>query len=36
MVAILRHLGQDAAEPPADPDRYQPAIGDVFEREDLR
>jgi multicomponent Na+:H+ antiporter subunit A len=25
MVTILRHLGQDAAEPPADPDRYQPA-----------
>jgi multicomponent Na+:H+ antiporter subunit A len=36
MVAILRHLGQDAAEPPADPERYQPAIGDVFEREDVR
>jgi multicomponent Na+:H+ antiporter subunit A len=25
MVTILRHLGQDAAEPPADPGRYQPA-----------
>jgi multisubunit Na+/H+ antiporter MnhB subunit len=25
MVTILRHLGQDAAEPPADPDRYRPA-----------
>jgi multicomponent Na+:H+ antiporter subunit A len=25
MTTILRHLGQDAAEPPADPDRYQPA-----------
>jgi multicomponent Na+:H+ antiporter subunit A len=25
MTTILRHLGQDAAEPPADPDRYEPA-----------
>jgi multicomponent Na+:H+ antiporter subunit A len=25
MVTILRHLGQDAAEPPADPARYEPA-----------
>jgi multicomponent Na+:H+ antiporter subunit A len=25
MTTILRHLGQDAAEPPADPDRYRPA-----------
>jgi multicomponent Na+:H+ antiporter subunit A len=24
MVTILRHLGQDAAEPPADPERYTP------------
>jgi multicomponent Na+:H+ antiporter subunit A len=28
VVTILRHLGQDAAEPPADPDRYQPALDD--------
>jgi multicomponent Na+:H+ antiporter subunit A len=26
MTTILRHLGQDAAEPPADPDRYRPPL----------
>jgi multicomponent Na+:H+ antiporter subunit A len=25
VTSVLRHLGQDAAEPPADPDRYRPA-----------
>jgi multicomponent Na+:H+ antiporter subunit A len=35
MTTILRHLGQDAAEPPADPARYQPAppVGAGLDRE---